>query len=197
MKEKINELIALHSEAVANIPVNDEVEKAIELIHHHVHEKKGKVVVCGMGKAGHIGVNLAMTLSSTGTPSVFMHPGEAQHGDLGILQENDVLLMMSNSGKTREVLETMELAKMLYPELPIISFTGDLAGELPKHAKVNLATGKPKEICPLGLAPTTSITVMTVICNLLVVLLMEKIEFTKEAYSIRHHGGYLGKKARS
>jgi arabinose-5-phosphate isomerase len=149
-----------------------------------------------MGKAGEIANNIATTFSSTGTPSVFLHPSEAQHGDLGILQENDVLLAVSNSGKTREILELVELKNMLYPSVPVIVITGNPEGELARQADCQILTGAPAEVCPLGLTPTTSTTVFTVIGDALVVLMMEKIGFTAADYAKRHHGGYLGSKSR-
>ncbi len=149
-----------------------------------------------MGKAGQIGHNISTTLSSTGTPAVFIHPSEAQHGDLGLVQEEDVLILISNSGKTREIVELEILIKRIYPSIGIILITGNNDCELAKTADVCLYTGNPKEICPLGLTPTTSTTVMTVAGDILVVLLMEKIGYTKELYALRHHSGYLGQKAR-
>ena len=194
--DKIKSLIKKEIEAIRNIPVDGVIDKAIDLILKTAHNKGGKVVVSGMGKAGQIGHNISTTLSSTGTTAVFVHPSEAQHGDLGILQENDVLFLISNSGKTREILELEYLAKRLYPNIPIISLTGNPDSELAKISDVVLHTGNPKEICPLGLTPTTSTTVMTVVGDLLVVMLMERINFTKEEYSKRHHSGYLGQQAR-
>src|SRR5690606_17654864 len=124
-----------------------------------VHQKGGKVVVSGMGKAGQIGVNIATTFSSTGTPAVFLHPSEAQHGDLGIIQKNDILFVISNSGKTREICELEMLAKNLHPGIKMICLTGSRHSTLAENADVLLSTGEPKEICPLGLTPTTSTTV--------------------------------------
>lgn len=192
---KLNNLINKEIEAIQNIPVDDNIIDAVNLIHHHVHDLKGKLVVCGMGKAGQIGNNIATTFSSTGTAAVFLHPSEAQHGDLGIIQPNDILLLISNSGKTREIVELNGLVKQLFDKLPIIGLTGNPEGELAGFADTILLTGAPQEICPLGLTPTTSTTVMTVVGDLLVVLLMEKIKFTKQDYAIRHHSGYLGQKA--
>ena len=149
-----------------------------------------------MGKAGQIGMNIATTLSSTGTPAVSIHPSEAQLGDLGLLQKNDVLLLISNSGKTREILEFIDLAKKLYNNIPVISLTGGQNSPLAKVSNECLFTGNPKEICPLGLTPTTSTTVMTVVGDILVVSMMKKIKFSKEDYAKRHHSGYLGKKAK-
>lgn len=197
IKKKITHLIEQEVEAIRNIPVDGTIVPAVDLIHEKVHQKNGKVVVSGMGKAGQIGINIATTLSSTGTPAIFLHPAEAQHGDLGVLQKNDVLFLISNSGKTREILELVRLAENLVPDIPIICLTGSLDGPLVQMAKVVLHTGDPKEICPLGLTPTTSTTVMTVAGDILVVLLMERIGFSREDYARRHHSGYLGQKARN
>jgi arabinose-5-phosphate isomerase len=196
MQEKISALIEKEIEAIRNIPIEGAVEKAVELIYQQVHEKDGKVIVSGMGKAGQIGVNIATTLSSTGTPAFFLHPAEAQHGDLGIIQKNDIVIAISNSGKTRELLELDYLAHRLHPDIKFIVLTGKKDSELAEMADVVLWTGGPDEICPLGLTPTTSTTVMTVAGDILVVLLMEKIGFTKQEYAKRHHSGYLGQKAK-
>ncbi|HAN76847.1 MAG TPA: iron dicitrate transport regulator FecR [Bacteroidales bacterium] len=184
------------SASVENIPLDGSIEKAAALILTQVHEKGGKVVVSGMGKAGQIGLNIATTLSSSGTPAVFLHPAEAQHGDLGLVQTNDIMLLVSNSGKTREVLELEYLVKNLRPDIKILAITGNPDGELCKVADVTLFTGHPKEMCPLGLTPTTSTTVMTVIGNLLVAYLMVQTKFDYTEYAKRHHSGYLGQKAR-
>ena len=196
MKDIINKYIDQEVKAIKNIPINGIIENVIDDIFQNVHLKNGKVVVSGMGKAGQIGMNIATTLSSTGTPAVSIHPSEAQHGDLGLLQKNDVLLLISNSGKTREILEFIDLAKKLYNNIPVISLTGDQNSPLAKVSNECLFTGNPKEICPLGLTPTTSTTVMTVVGDILVVSMMKKIKFSKEDYAKRHHSGYLGKKAK-
>ena len=149
-----------------------------------------------MGKAGQIAHNIATTFSSTGTPSIFLHPSEAQHGDLGILQENDVLLAISNSGKTREIIELIDLKNNLYPQVPVIVITGNENSPLAQKADCFILTGSPEEVCTLGLTPTTSTTMMTVIGDALVVLMMSKINFSAKDYAKRHHGGYLGMKSR-
>lgn len=196
MKDIIKRYINQEVKAIQNIPVDGVIENVVNIIFQKVHKKSGKVVVSGMGKAGQIGMNIATTLSSTGTPSVSIHPSEAQHGDLGLLQKNDVLLLVSNSGKTREILEFIELAKNLYNSIPVISLTGNKNSPLAKVSNECLFTGNPKEICPLGLTPTTSTTVMTVVGDILVVSMMKKIKFSKNDYANRHHSGYLGKKAK-
>lgn len=131
-----------------------------------------------------------------GPRAIFLHPSEAQHGDLGILQENDILLVISNSGKTREIIELIDLKNNLFPSVPVIVITGNENSPLAQKADYLISTGSPSEVCPLGLTPTTSTTVFAVIGDALVVLMMEKIGFTPEDYSKRHHGGYLGKKLR-
>jgi arabinose-5-phosphate isomerase len=196
MKDTIRRVIEHEAQAILNIPVEDSIIKAIELIYNRVHLKKGKLVASGMGKAGQIAANIATTFSSTGTPAVFLHPSDSQHGDLGVVQENDILLLISNSGKTREIIELVELANNLHPNLPLIVISGNPDGVLAKAADAFINTGNPKEVCPLGLSPTTSTTVMTVIGDALVVSMMNKIGFTAKEYAKRHHGGYLGDKSR-
>jgi arabinose-5-phosphate isomerase len=195
--KEIEELLKQESEAIQNIPVSDSFIKAVDLIYQKVHKEGGKVIASGMGKAGQIAENIATTLSSTGTPAVFIHPSEAQHGDLGVIRENDILLVLSNSGKTREIIELVELTHNLYAQVPLIVITGNTDGELPKVADVSIFTGNPKEVCALGLTPTTSTTTMTVIGDILVVLEMKKIGFSHADYAKRHHGGYLGQKSRN
>jgi arabinose-5-phosphate isomerase len=196
MNDLIRDIINREIEGIKSIPVDDSIQDGIDLIFNQVHEKGGKVVVSGLGKAGQIGHNIATTLSSTGTPSVFLHPLEAQHGDLGILQQNDVLFLISNSGKTKEIVELLPLAKRLFPDIKSIGLTGHPENELGTQVDVCLSTGYPKEVCPLGLTPTTSTTVMTVLGDVIVVMLMQKIGFTKSDYAMRHHSGYLGQKSR-
>ena len=197
MQKRVREILQSEAEAIRNIPVTDNYEKAIKLISKHVHGLKGKLVTSGMGKAGQIAHDIATTFSSTGTPSVFLHPSEAQHGDLGVLQENDLMLVISNSGRTREILELLELKDNLYPQIPVIVITGNDRSPLWEKATIGLFTGGPAEVCPLGLTPTTSTTVMTVIGDALVSLMINHIGFTAAEYSKRHHGGYLGLKSRA
>lgn len=196
MKDSIKELIEHEAKAILNIPIDDEYENAVNLIVDHVHKLNGKLITSGMGKAGQIAMNMATTFCSTGTPAVFLHPSEAQHGDLGIVQKNDIFLLISNSGKTREILELVELSKQLDPSLKFIVITSKKNCQLAKLADVVLTTGAPEEVCALGLAPTTSTTVMNVIGDILVVETMKKIGFTIEQYNKRHHGGYLGQRSK-
>ena len=175
IQQCMRDILAHESQAVAHIPVTDGYDRAVEMIVSHVWKNKGKLITSGMGKAGQIAMNIATTFASTGIPAVFLHPSEAQHGDLGVMQDNDIMLLLSNSGKTREIVELVGLARI---------------------ADVTLATGNAPEVCPLGLTPTTSTTLMTVIGDVLVVGTMRTTGFTKEEYAKRHHGGYLGKKSR-
>lgn len=197
MTDYIKAIIDREIEGIRNIPVNEAIGQAIELIFNAVHQNGGKVIVSGLGKAGQIGHNIATTLGSTGTPAVFLHPTEAQHGDLGIIQKNDILFLISNSGKTKEILELLPLARRLYPGIKAIALTGHPENELGTEVDVCLSTGHPREVCPLELTPTTSTTVMTVLGDVIVVALMKKIGFTKSDYALRHHSGYLGIKSRT
>lgn len=194
--EEIRSILDHEATSILNIPVTDAYSNAIDLIVEQVHEKRGKLVTSGMGKAGQIAQNIATTFSSTGTPAVFLHPSEAQHGDLGILQENDIVLAISNSGKTREIIELISLAKNLIPNIKFIVITSDKESLLAQKSDVCLLTGRPEEVCTLGLTPTTSTTVMTVIGDILVVGTMKRIKFSALDYAKRHHGGYLGDKSR-
>jgi len=200
MKENVSdlmrEILRKEADAVMAIPVTDGYGEAVDLIVEHVAVRGGKLITSGMGKAGQIAMNIATTFCSTGTPAIFLHPSEAQHGDLGIIQKNDILLLLSNSGKTREIVELVDLARHLNPSIPIIVITGDGESILAKSGNVSLLTGGSPEVCPLGLTPTTSTTMMTVMGDVLVVATMKAIGFTKAEYAKRHHGGYLGVKSR-
>lgn len=196
MNNRVKSIFESEAEAIINIPAGESYDKVTEIIYRHVHLNNGKLITSGMGKAGQIAHNIATTFSSTGTPAIFLHPSEAQHGDLGIIQSNDVLLAVSNSGKTREIVELIELKNKLYPSIPVIVITGNINSPLALKADIFISTGSPSEVCPLGLTPTTSTTVFTVIGDALVVLMMEKIGFSAEDYAKRHHGGYLGAKSR-
>ena len=196
IQQSMRKILESESRAIANIPVSDAYDRAVELIVEHVYRRGGKLVTSGMGKAGQIAMNIATTFSSTGIPAVNLHPSEAQHGDLGVLQPNDVMLLISNSGKTCEIIDLVHLTHNLYPQVPLIVITGHPDSELSAMADVTLATGASPEVCPLGLTPTTSTTMMTVIGDVLVVNVMRITGFTREDYALRHHGGYLGRKSR-
>ncbi len=195
-KITIAEMLQAEIQALQNIPQDNPYEAVISILLERVHQAGGRLITSGMGKAGQIALNIATTFSSTGTPAYFLHPSEAQHGDLGMVCEGDALLLISNSGKTREVIELVHLSRRLRPNIPIILITGCSESPLAEMVDVCLSTGNPKELCPLGLTPTTSTTVMTVLGDLLVVSLMQRIGFEAKDYALRHHGGYLGDKSR-
>ena len=153
---------------------------------------KGRVVVTGMGKSGHIGRKMAATLASTGTPSFFMHPGEAGHGDLGMLVRGDVLIAISNSGKSDEIMMLMPLIKHL--DVPLITISADDTGPMPQNANVALTLGKAQEACPLGLAPTSSTTATLALGDALAVALLEARGFTADDFARSHPAGALGKR---
>lgn len=192
----IEEILEAERNAISNIPADNPYESAIDLIVRCVHQGGGRLMTSGMGKAGQIALNMATTFSSTGTPAYFVHPSEAQHGDLGMIRPGDVLLLISNSGKTREVLELVDLARCMIPDVPTILITGRPESALAKGVDVVLSTGNPAEVCPLGLTPTTSTTMMTILGDVLVVQVMQRIGFDHQQYALRHHGGYLGAKSR-
>lgn len=153
---------------------------------------QGRVVVTGMGKSGHIGNKIAATLASTGTPSFFVHPGEASHGDLGMITSQDVVLAISNSGNTEEVLTILPLIKRM--GAPLISMTGNPDSTLAREAVANLDVRVAEEACPLGLAPTSSTTATLVMGDALAVALLEARGFSAEDFAFSHPGGRLGRR---
>lgn len=194
MLERAKQILEMESQAVKNIPLDEHLLKAVDLI----LACKGKVVTSGMGKAGIIAQKVSSTFSSTGTPSVFLHPGEAQHGDLGMLGSHDVLLVFSNSGKTREIIELVDLShRMLGHKIPIIAITSHPDTVLKEKVDEVLFLGKFEEACSLRLAPTTSTTAMLALGDVLCMLVMEQKGITKEDFAKRHHGGYLGEQSRN
>ena len=153
---------------------------------------RGRVVVIGMGKSGHIGNKIAATLASTGTPALFVHPGEASHGDLGMITKGDVVVAISNSGNTSEIVTLIPLIVRL--GIPLISMTGDDQSQLAKAACANLDVSVSSEACPLNLAPTTSTTVTLVMGDALAIALLEARGFTAKDFAFSHPGGALGRK---
>lgn len=152
----------------------------------------GRIVVIGMGKSGHIGGKIAATLASTGTPAFFVHPGEASHGDMGMITDKDVVLALSNSGETSEVLTILPLIKRL--GVPLIAMTGKPASTLAKCASAHIDVSVEREACPLGLAPTSSTTAALVMGDALAVALLEARGFTAEDFAMSHPGGLLGRR---
>ncbi len=196
--QNLKNILVAEAQAIASVPLTANYSAAFDLIQHQVCTLGGKVVASGMGKAGQIASNIASTFASTGIPAVCINPAEAQHGDLGVLQPNDVMLLISNSGRTDEILRLYEIAHMLYPEIRAIVITAEESSPLAQTPdSIGLFTGNPAEVCPLGLTPTTSITAMTVIGHLLIVGMMQRTGFTREQYAVRHQGGSLGEKLRN
>lgn len=183
-------VIQTEARAVAKLveQINDDFVEACKLM----FACKGRVVVTGMGKSGHIAGKIAATLASTGTPAFFVHPGEASHGDLGMITPQDVVLALSNSGETGEVITILPIIKRI--GVPLIAMTGNPLSTLAKFATVHLDVGVSEEACPLGLAPTASTTVSLVMGDALAVSLLEARGFTKDDFALSHPGGSLGKR---
>jgi arabinose-5-phosphate isomerase len=184
-------VLEAEAEAIRSIQLDDNFLHAVEML----KKCKGKVITTGMGKVGIVAMKLATTLSSTGTPACFLHPGEAAHGDLGLVSKNDVMITFSNSGKTREVLETIARAKKLNG-MHLIAITGHPNSPIGRQSDVVLSIGEVQEPCPLGLTPSASTTAMMALSDALALAVMQKKNFTKADYAKFHHGGYLGKRAR-
>jgi arabinose-5-phosphate isomerase len=182
--------IRMESAAVAALEarIDDAFTRACELI----LPTEGRVVVTGMGKSGHIGTKIAATLASTGTPAFFVHPGEASHGDMGMITARDCVIALSNSGTTPEVLTLLPLLKRL--GIPLISMTGAATSILAQASDVHLNTGVESEACPLNLAPTSSTTCTLVMGDALAVALLEARGFTAEDFAFSHPGGALGRR---
>ena len=153
---------------------------------------EGRIVVIGMGKSGHIGSKIAATLASTGSPAFFVHPGEASHGDLGMITKKDVVLVISNSGETEEILTILPLIKRL--GVPLITLTGNPSSTLARAADTNIDISVEQEACPLGLAPTSSTTTTLVMGDALAISLLETRGFTAEDFARSHPGGRLGRR---
>lgn len=153
---------------------------------------EGRVVVTGMGKSGHVGRKIAATLASAGTPSFFMHPGEASHGDLGMITSGDVVLAISNSGGTSEIVTILPLIKRL--GVPLVTLTGDPGSRMAREADVNIDVGVEAEACPLGLAPTASTTATLAMGDALAIALLEARGFSAEDFARSHPGGRLGRR---
>lgn len=193
-KEKLSTL--------AKAVIDTEIE-AIQALHERINEDfmracefmlncQGRVVVIGMGKSGHIGSKVAATLASTGTPAFFVHPGEASHGDLGMITDKDVVLALSNSGETSEILTILPLIKRL--GIPFIAMTGRPESTLATCATAHIDVSVAREACPLGLAPTSSTTAALVMGDALAVALLETRGFTAEDFARSHPGGLLGRR---
>jgi arabinose-5-phosphate isomerase len=170
--------------------INDDFYRAISLIEHR--GVNGRVVITGMGKSGHIGKKIAATMSSTGTPAYFMHPAEGRHGDLGMITRNDVVIAISSSGETEELLGI--LPTLSYIDVPIIAMTSKGSSTLARHSLAWLDVSVPQEAGPLGLAPTASTTATLVLGDALAVVLQQRRGFQKEDFALYHPAGMLGKR---
>lgn len=183
-------VIELEAQAIFELSksINQDFAKACDILLNC----NGRVVVTGMGKSGHIGKKIAATLASTGTPAFFMHPGEASHGDLGMITKNDVVVAISNSGKTSEIVVLLPILKRL--NVPLVSITGNTESLIATTANCNLDVTVKQEACPLGLAPTTSATASLVMGDALAIALLEARGFSAEDFAHSHPGGALGQK---
>lgn len=184
------EVFEIESKTILDLCDNldEDFNKAVELI----LSSKGRCVISGMGKSGHIGAKIAATLASTGTPSFFMHPGEALHGDLGMLTSEDVLLAISNSGETEEVLKLIPVIKKR--KIPLIVMVGNQNSTLAKQADIFINIAVKKEACPLQLAPTSSTTATLAMGDAIAVALMRARNFRPDDFALFHPGGSLGRK---
>ena len=188
--ELAKKVLKTEAEAILNVMnrLNADFLKAVDLL----SACKGKVVITGMGKSGIICRKIAATMSSTGTPAVFMHPAEAIHGDLGIVAEGDIVIAVSNSGETEEILQLLEVLHRM--GVPIIGMSSNPESSLARYSTLHLDVGVSKEACPLNLAPTASTTATLALGDALSMALLVKKGFKEEDFAIRHPGGALGKK---
>lgn len=182
----------LETEAEAILALKERVDDAFVTACEHMLQCEGRIVVTGMGKSGHIGDKIAATLASTGTPAFFVHPGEASHGDLGMITTKDVVLALSNSGETEEILTILPIIKRL--GVPLITLTGNPASRLARAADANIDVTVAKEACPLGLAPTASTTASLAMGDALAIALLESRGFTEEDFARSHPAGSLGRR---
>jgi arabinose-5-phosphate isomerase len=182
--------IGIEQEAIAQLinRLDQRFERACDIL----LACRGRVVVTGMGKSGHIATKIAATLASTGTPALFVHPAEASHGDMGMIVGGDVVVALSNSGTAAEIVTMLPLLKRL--GIPLISLTGNAESPIAKTADVNLDVSVAQEACPLGLAPTSSTTAALVMGDALAIALLEARGFTAEDFAFSHPGGALGRK---
>lgn len=182
----------IETEAAAITALLERLDIRFEQACRYLLECQGRIVVTGMGKSGHIGCKIAATLASTGSPAFFVHPGEASHGDLGMITPQDVVLALSNSGETSELLIILPLLKRL--GTPLIAMTGKTQSTLARESEVHLDVSVEKEACPLGLAPTSSTTAALVMGDALAVALLQARGFTAEDFALSHPGGSLGRR---
>jgi arabinose-5-phosphate isomerase len=190
LKELASRVLTIEAEAITQLTarIDDRFVHACNLM-LRCH---GRIVVLGIGKSGHIGGKIAATLASTGTPAFFVHPAEASHGDMGMITAQDVVIALSNSGETDEILTLLPLIKRL--SVPLIALTGNPDSTLGQAADVHIDVSVPQEACPLGLAPTASTTATLAMGDALAVALLEARGFTAEDFARSHPGGRLGRR---
>lgn len=193
-KEKVKTLAqaVLKNEADAVSALIDRIDDSFHKACELMLECEGRIVVMGMGKSGHIGGKVAATLASTGTPAFFVHPGEASHGDMGMITAKDVVLAFSNSGETEEIKTLLPLLKR--QGVPLIALTGNDQSTLARDASAHIDVKVEKEACPMGLAPTTSSTAALAMADALAISLLEERNFTPDDFALSHPGGSLGKR---
>ena len=188
-KESAIRTIDMEIQAIStlkNTVVLSNLSKALDIM----QESTGRIIITGMGKSGHIGKKIAASLASTGTPSFFVHPAEASHGDLGMITENDVVIAISNSGESRELADILNYCKRF--GIKLIAITKNPESTLGKAGDVILELPKNGEACPLGLAPTSSTTASLVLGDILTIGMIDRKGFSKEDFNVRHPGGKLG-----
>ena len=185
-------LNVINTEAAAITQLSQYIDATFTATCELLIARKGKVIVTGMGKSGHIANKIAATLASTGTPAFFVHPAEASHGDLGMIERGDVVMALSNSGESDEILALYPVLKRL--SIPIIAMTGNADSTMAREAKISLCIKVDKEACPLGLAPTSSTTASLVMGDAIAVALLEARGFTANDFALSHPGGRLGRK---
>ncbi|WP_404401384.1 KpsF/GutQ family sugar-phosphate isomerase [Idiomarina seosinensis] len=185
-----NEVLSIEQQAIAGL--HQYIDESFNRACQAMFDCQGRVIVIGMGKSGHIGGKIAATLASTGTPAFFVHPGEASHGDLGMVTDNDVVIAISNSGETVELLNIIPVIKRLGNTM--IAMTGNPQSTLARLAEVHVCIKVDQEACPLGLAPTASTTATLVMGDALAVALLKARGFTADDFALSHPGGSLGKR---
>ncbi len=189
---QVQDVLKLETQALETLQTTLDPESVIRAVRLILSAEEGRLIISGMGKSGHVGRKLAATFASTGTPSFFIHPAEGVHGDLGMVTPKDVILLLSNSGETTEILSLLPTLRLL--QVPIISITNTLHNTLAKHAQVALALNVSQEACPLNLAPTASTTAALALGDALALCLMQQRAFTKESFAVFHPAGSLGKR---
>ncbi len=190
LQQTARTVFEIEAAAVANLSAR--IDASFTQACQFMVDCKGRIVVLGIGKSGHIGEKIASTLASTGSPSFFVHPGEASHGDMGMITKSDVVVAISNSGETGEILTLLPLIKRL--GVPLIALTGKPKSTLAKAADVHLDVSVEKEACPLGLAPTASTTATLAMGDALAVSLLDSRGFTADDFALSHPGGSLGRR---